>query len=211
MYLFHRSIRLRPADIREQLAWATSLTEKVNQITEMPVSLWTSVFSPGSGTLTWTAFADSLAVLEASNDKLVVDGAYLDLVEQAAKWDSGQPMDDGLLQYLVAPEQRDQPPAYTSVVRATLAPGQYARGVEVGAEIAVRATRANGVHTTFATAMTGAYGEVAWLSGFDSVEQLEDAQRKLGGDQGFVSYIDSDASAVFLPGATTQMLYRRIV
>jgi hypothetical protein len=211
MYLFYRSVRLRMTDVRDQLTWATAITEKVNHISETPVSLWTSVFSPGSGTLTWTTFADSLAVLEANNDKLLVDNSYLDLVDQAGKWDSGQAIDDGLLQYVVAPEQADQPPAYTTVVRATLAPGHYARGVEVGIEIAARAKHANGAHTSFASAMTGAYGEVSWLTGFDSIEAMEEAQQKLGGDMSFVSYIDSDASEAYLPGATTQTIYRRII
>ena len=211
MYLFYRSARLRTTDVREQLAWAGAITEKVNHISETPVSLWSTVFSPASGTLTWTTFADSLAVLEANNDKLVVDSGYLDLVDQAGKWDAGQPIDDGLLQYLVEPEQGDQPPAYVTAVRATLAPHQFIRGIEVGIEIAARVKAANGIHTSFATSMTGGYGEVAWLTGFESIEQLESSEHKLNADANFLSYIDSDASDVYLAGVTTQTVYRRII
>ncbi|MEY2590251.1 MAG: hypothetical protein QOJ67_2235, partial [Acidimicrobiaceae bacterium] len=46
MYLFSRSTRLGPSNQREAMEWSVNVTQKVNQISELDVSLWTTVFSP---------------------------------------------------------------------------------------------------------------------------------------------------------------------
>lgn len=212
MYLFYRSARLSAGDARDQLSWAFAITEKVNHIVETPVNLWTTVFSPGVNTLTWTTVGESVALLEANMDKLMADGSYLDLVAQGAQWDSHEAMNDGLLQLLDPdPAATDAAAAYTGVVSAVLAPGQFARGIEVGIGITHRVRQATKVPTHFSTAMTGRYGEVCWITGYDSIAQYETSEQELYGDGSLISYLDSEAREAFLPGATAQTLYRRLV
>src|SRR5436190_19102365 len=79
MYLFSRRARLSPGNTREAMAWATAITEKVNQISGLPVSLFTQVFSPGVGTLVWSTFVPDLATLEAATDKLNTDDGYISM------------------------------------------------------------------------------------------------------------------------------------
>ena len=43
MYLFSRNARLGEGNPQKQLDWALRITEKVNQISEIPVQLWTTV------------------------------------------------------------------------------------------------------------------------------------------------------------------------
>ena len=40
MYTYTRSVRLGNGHKRDSLAWALEITEKVNQISETPFSLW---------------------------------------------------------------------------------------------------------------------------------------------------------------------------
>ncbi len=75
MYLFSRRARLGNGHLRESAAWAVAMTERVNQITELNVGLWTSVFSPGLGELVWATFIDDLLTLETADAKLMVDAA----------------------------------------------------------------------------------------------------------------------------------------
>jgi len=82
MYLFSRRARLSGVKIRESIAWATNVTERVSQTTGMQLRLWNQTFSPAVGTLVWSTFVPDLATLEAANDKLMVDDAYNDLVER---------------------------------------------------------------------------------------------------------------------------------
>jgi hypothetical protein len=47
-----------------------SITEKVKQVTGHDVQLWSTVYSAGFGTITWTAWFEDLAALEVIGVKL---------------------------------------------------------------------------------------------------------------------------------------------
>lgn len=210
MYLFYRAGRLGAGDLREQLAWATQVTEKVNQITETPVTLWTTAYSPGVNTLVWTTNVEHLSTLESNFDKLLADSAYLDLVAQAAKWGTEQGINDCVMQYLTAPEEPAVQPTYSTSVSAVIVPGSFVRGVEVGLELAQRATQATGITTEFAIAATGVYGQVAWLASYESIDQLEQGEQALNAEISFAEFLDSAAGSCYLPGSAVQTICRRI-
>src|SRR6516162_1052863 len=99
MYLFSRRARLAPGNIRAAMTWANAVTEKANQISSLDISLFSSVFSPGVGTLVWSTFAPDLASLEAATDKLAADDGYAAILDEGSKFI--QPgIDDGLLQLI---------------------------------------------------------------------------------------------------------------
>ncbi len=210
MYLFSRTIRLGAGNPEKQLAWALKMTEKVNQISETPVELWSSVFSPKSQTLVWTATVDDLLTLETIDGKLLSDSGYVSLVEDGATYSSGDPVDDGLLQFVFAdPASAEVNASYATTVQATLAPGGSARGMELGVETAQRAGKISGCPTSFCASMTGAYGSVEWISVYTSVEQLQKGQEAIAADTGFAEMVDKQLSAVYLPGAI-QLAWRKV-
>jgi hypothetical protein len=211
MYLFARSTRLAPGNNRDAMAWAMNVTQKANQITELEVSLWATVFSPGFGTLAWTAAAEDLSQLEAADDKLNVDDGFVSLVDAGAKYASAEGINDGVLQLVHADvDAAAAQPTYATVVQSVLAPGATARGIEVGVEIAQRAKAVTGRPTSFGVALTGPYGGIEWISVFDSVQDLQQANEALAADASFNELIDSTASEVFVSSATVQTAYRRI-
>ena len=211
MYLFARSTRLAPGNSREAMAWAMNVTQKVNQITELEVSLWTTVFSPGFGTLAWSAAAEDLLQLEVADDKLNVDDSFVSLVDAGAKFSSGEAINDGVIQLVHADiDAAAGQPSYASVVQSVLAPGATARGIEVGVEIAQRAKAVTGRPTSFGVTLTGPYGGVEWISVFDSVQDLQQANEALAADTDFSELVDKTASQVFVSSSTLQTAYRRI-
>lgn len=212
MYIFSRTARLGPGNLREQMGWATNMTEKVNQISEVPVHLWSTVFSPGVGTLVWSAVVENLAVLESTTDKLMADDGYHTLVTEAAKFSSGEPAVDRLLRLIHADPDVD--PAHLEYVSATttmLAPGQTARGIELGVEIAQRAKAAARCPVSFGIEMTGPYNTVAWIGYYDSIQKLETAQEALGTDASFAQLVDKEASQTYVASSTLQTFARRVV
>lgn len=210
MYLFFRSARLGPGSAHEQMAWSVSITEKVNQISESKVNLWTTFMSPGVNTLVWTTVVDDLAVLEATNDKLMADSGYHMLLEQGARYDSGEAIDDGLMQYVYAEGvDPNEAPAYVVRIQAALAPGQGAKGVELGVEIAQTAARISGLPVQFAMATTGVYGGVEWHAGYSSIQELQRAGETLNAHAEFMDLLDKKAKDAYQPAAT-QVIYRRI-
>ncbi len=211
MYLFSRSARLATGRMRDQMTWALAVTEKVNQITELEVSLWSTVFSPAFGTVAWTAVVEELEVLEASDAKLAVDDAFVSLVDQGNAFLAGGPLDDGLLQILHADEAAaDVVPQYATTVAAELAPTKMTRGVEIGIELAQQSTRITGCPTTFGLSVNGPYGQVEWITGYESVAQLQKASETLAADASFAALVDGEASTAYLPRSVVQTTYRRL-
>src|ERR1700674_116638 len=96
MYLCSRRARLSGSKLRDSMAWATSITERVSQTTGLQVGLWNQTFSPAVGTLVWSTFVPDLATLETANDKLMVDAAYNDLVDRANEFVIPGSLDDTL-------------------------------------------------------------------------------------------------------------------
>jgi hypothetical protein len=211
MYLFSRTVRLGAGNPEKQLAWALKITEKVNQISETPVDLWSSVFSPNAQTLVWTTTVDDLLTLETIESKLISDSGYVSLVEEGAAHGSGDPVDDGLLQFVFAdPATAEVDATYATTVQATLAPGGSARGMELGVETAQRVGKISGCPTSFCASLTGAYGAVEWISVYSSIEQLQRGQEAIGVDAEFAQMVDKELSKVYLPGAI-QLAWRKIV
>lgn len=211
MYMFARSARLGPGSAHEEQAWAVAMTEKVNQISETKVNLWTPFASPGVNTLYWTTFVEDLATLEATNDKLLSDSGYHMLLEQGARYASQDAIDDVLMQVVHADGiDPAREPAYVAEVAAVVAPGAGGKGLEIGIEIAKRATKISGAPTSFSIGATGAYGQVAWHTGFESITELQRAQTALQMDPTFMKYLDSTIVGVYQPGAT-QSIFRRLM
>ena len=211
MYLFSRSARLAPGNLPKSMTWAAEVTEKVNQITEFDVHLWTTVFSPAQGTLVWTALVDNLAVLEASQAKMIADPGYISLVDSGAELVSADPIDDGLLQIVFAdPASADVQAQYATVAQAVLSPGNAVRGVELGVEIAQKAGGIMGTPTSFGVATTGPYGAVEWISVYDTVEKLEQGQQALAADAAFGELLDKEASKAYMANAI-QSTFRHIM
>jgi hypothetical protein len=214
MFLFSRTARLEAGSTREAMAWAIAVTEKVNQIVELDVELWTTVFSPGLGTLAWSTMAADLAQLEAADAKLAADDGLLDLQDSGARFLAAQPTDDLVSQIVHPAELPDAAgapkPQYASVVRAVVAPGHFAAGVLTGIEIATRATAVTGNQTLFLTESTGSYGGVAWITGSADVQALQAENAAIEGDPSFVEFLDREARDCYQPSVTST-IYKRVV
>jgi hypothetical protein len=191
------------------MAWAGKITEKVNAISEVPVTLWTTAFSPQLGTLSWTSVVEDLSQLTNLDAKLMADSGYLSLIEEGARYTSDAGLDDGLVQ-LIHADPDTGIGEYVSVVQATIAPGSYVRGIEVGVEIAQRAKAITGRATSFGASQTGVYGEVGWFVLYDSVEQVQAAGEALNSNIEFAQFLDEQASKTYLAGASTQTIFQKV-
>jgi hypothetical protein len=210
MYLFTRTGRVRPGNIRESMAWAVAITEKVNQVTSLDVGLWTSVFSPASGTLAWSSIIENLVALEDANAKLMVDDGFIEQADRGAAFINDAGLDDEVGSFVHLGGQPTDDPKYVAVVRSELVPGGFAKGIEAGVQIAQRATEIGGQPTSFLVGTTGKYGGVAWITGTTTLQELEQAEQALNADASFVQLIDQVAPGVYLPGITTQTIWNRL-
>lgn len=211
MYLFSRHAQLAMGDIRGAMAWAVDQTERVNRLCDLDVSLSTQVFSPGLGTIAWTAATESLADLTTANETLMANDEYAAAIDEGAKYLHG-PADDSVMELLHVPEDAGGPFEYATAVRAVLAGGHAATGIAMGVEIAQTAQRITGRPTVFGTAVAGTYGGIGWVTTYASVAELEEARAALAGHADWLELLDTKAHGLYaeVPESTTQRVYRRI-
>jgi len=174
--------------------------------------VWSQVYSPEVGEIVWATFVPDLSALEAFSDKCLVDDGYISEVERGAAFILPGSVGDVLQVVLHGEPDPNRQVEYLSAIRTTIAAGNIANGMALGGEIAQRATAITGIPSMFLADVTGDYGGVSWLSGFATIEELEQAQMTLNTDPAFIELIDTKASRAFtaLPGVTTQVIYRHI-
>lgn len=209
MYLFTRQTRLSPEHAIDGMEWAVTIADKVNQITSLNVGVWTPMLSPGVATLSFGAAVESLTDLEDAQAKTLVDPTFLDLAKQGAQITIGG-LDDQVAQFIVGGTDDGSNPSYVAVVQSQLANGKFGSGVAAGVEIAQRATELSGMTTSFLLGSTGTYGAVAWITGAPSLRELEEGEAKTNANPEFVALVDRVADN-FLPGVTTQAIWRQVV
>ena len=210
MYLFSRRTRLAPGKARDGMEWAAGICGKVREVSGMEVSLWTTVMSPAVGTIVWNTVVETLTDLESAMAKLNADDIFVATALQGATLTDGT-LDDTVIQMLNAEPDPNARPSYAAVVQAQLANGHFRSGIECGLEIAQRATELGGLKTVFGVTTTGTYAGVGWITGAESLAELEATEQKVNTDPGFLELLDEKASECFLPGVTTQALWQRIV
>lgn len=207
MYLFSRRARLNSAAGAE---WAINILGRVKEVTGNEVQLWANAFSPGFGTVSWTTWWADLASLETAMTALQGDVKYNALGAEGPSFIEGA-VDDALIQTVYGEPAGGASNQYVAGVQAVCAGGNLARGMATGVEIAQKVEAIAGVPMLFARSLTGPYGAVGWLSGYENLAAFETAQEKLAVDPGWLDYLDSTNGCYVEDGALTQStLYTKL-
>jgi hypothetical protein len=211
MILFTRRARLAPGNSRDAMSWAIAQNERVHRITGLDAHLFATTFSPGVGGIVWAVFVPDLTTLEGASDKLAVDDEFVAASDEAARYLAGG-ADDTLAQVLHGEPQAGRSNEYVVSIRTVCAAGSLVRGIELGIEIADRATAISGVPTMFSLETTGTYGAVRWTSGYHDAADMERAELAVNSDPDFLAFVDEGAKGVYAdsPTATTQTILRRM-
>lgn len=212
MYVFSRSIRLANGNTRDAVTWVASITEKVNQITDLNVAVWQTVFSRELGRLAWVSFVEDLGQLETADAKLQADDAFVAEVDRGAAFTVGG-ADDVLGQVIHGSPDPERQVQYATTVGTLMVPGKFVRGIELGVEIAERAQQITGEPTMLVGAVTGDYAAIQWITAYDSVHGMQIAGEKLNANPSFVHFLDNEVPGVYESGlnATLQTCHRRVM
>ena len=207
MYLFTRRGRLNSA---AGVEWAVSILGRVKEVTGNDVQLWANAFSPGFGTVSWTTWWADLASLETAMTALQGDAKYNTLGAEGPSFIQGD-VDDSLIQTIYGEPDAEAPNQYVNGVQAVCASGNFVRGMTTGVEIAQKVEAIAGVPMLFARSLTGPYGAVGWLSGYENLAAFETGQEKLAADPGWLEYIDSTKGCYVEDAVITQStLYTKL-
>jgi hypothetical protein len=211
MYLFTRTARFSGGNLGDELAWAVAMAERVNTDTDLEVRLWAHAYSPALGTVSWSTFVAELGSLEAANDKLLGDAGYVAAANKGAALTEGG-VDDALYQVVHGEVAPDRELKYVGSIQSACANGMVTRGVELGVELAELSESITGLPTMFVMNMTGVYGGVGWLTGYETIDEYAAAQQALAGDAKFAALVDGEASKAYTDdaSASTQVVWRRV-
>jgi hypothetical protein len=207
MYLLARQATLRGLDSQK---WAVDTGTAAAEGLGTAVGVWATVLSPGFGTVTWTSRWSDLSSLEKGFMQLMGSAKYIESITEGAQFVNG-PINDTLYEIVYEGSSVNDDARYVGTVSAVCAPGNFARGMMNGIEIAQRVEKATGVSTGFAAGQTGAYGSVLWIAGYKNIEEFESGQHALAADTSFVEFIDSTTGAYIAdPMVTQSTLHMRL-
>lgn len=209
MYLFSRRTRLSGGNGTAGVEWAGKIAAKVKELTGTEIQLWSTVYSPAFGTISWTGWFESLEALEKVGDTLQGDPSMQKLSDAGTKYTEGG-LDDGLIQPVYGTPS-DAPIQYVGGAVAVAAAGNIERAMAAGIEIAQKAEAITGLPTLFGRSVTGPYGGIGWLTGYESAAAMERADTALSGDPSWLKLLDSTKGCFAEDTSVTQStIYRRI-
>jgi hypothetical protein len=200
MYLLARQINLRGLDFEK---WAVEIGAAAAAGLGNDVAVWTTVLSPGVGTVTWTSMWEDLSAVEKGFVSVNTNAKYLELAAKGIDFVNG-PINDTLYETVYEGNAPSDDATYVGTVSAVCAPGNYARGMMGGVEIAQAVEKATGVSTAFLAAQTGPYGSVIWIAGYKNIAAYEAAQHALAADTSCVELIDATTGAYQSDSSVTQ-------
>ena len=207
MYLYSRRTRLTTF---AGVDWANRIKDRVTEVSGNECQLWATMYGDGYGTMSWTSWFPDLAALQASGDALITDDTYLALSAEGGEFTTGG-VDDLLLKPLYGEVDPERSVNYVSGVVAVCAAGNIERAMTAGVDISQKAEAVTGLPTMFLTAMTGPYGGISWLTGYEDITAVEKAQDALAGDLAWLKLVDStEGCFVEEPAITVQSIYRKI-
>lgn len=209
MYIWSRTRRLNIATLREGMGWCEEARQLAEEVGGHPFSLMQYVQGTPGPSIAWTVRVDSFGAMQAAGDAMAADPRYFEMVEAGAHLFEG-PAEDLAMQVIDAhnfgPDDR---PAYVSTTRATIAAGAFVKAVEWGAEVSAYAASVVQRPVVFGRAAYGTFGELGWVLGHESAEDIDVVNDKLNSDPGYIERIEA-GGGYFVDGSGTTGLLRRM-
>ncbi len=207
MYIFSRTRQARADRILDAMPTAVEIAGKVTEITGMDVHVWNVRFGAPAGTIMWSARIDSQAELFEATEKMMVDATYLDTAMSMAELFDG-PSTDQLVR-IVSGTPTETPAKYISTTQAVMASGRYADAMAFGVEMQGFVHDALGHPTVFAASTYGGFADVLWLTGADTMAEIDAAADWQATDSEYHKRVEG-AGGLFIDGSGQNGLLQRL-
>jgi hypothetical protein len=210
MHMFSRVGTLM-GGVRRPLEWATEVTEKVNSVLDLEVTMWTASFGYPVGTVAWSSMVESRQQLVDETAKLMGDDGYLKLVEKGQEF-ATTPMEDHLRTIVhMTAEPAGAPPvgASAEIITATPAAGKIGEAMAWGISMTDTFASVTGADSAFLNDAYGTFGQMSWMSVFDSPADVDAAAEATMADAKYMASIDQGGD-LFEPGTGQRGLVTRM-
>jgi hypothetical protein len=186
---------------------AVEVAGMVTEITGLAVSVFATRYSAPLNSIGWSTRLESQAELQEANDKLMANEDYLG-------WDSSHSelFEDAAsdqLSTVVSSTLAGAPKRFYTVLTAAAANGRMADAVEFGVRAQQFVAETTGMATAFLSAVYGPFGTVAWLTGADSMSDLDTLVAMQMTNADYHALV-AEAGPLFIAGSGTTGLIEKI-
>lgn len=207
MYLFTRTATINPEHQLKGMAFVVDIAAKAASITGVPANVYRVSFGAPLGSVLWSSIFESHAALEAAEQKLMADPAYVKATTTSTHLFTGT-VDDALATPVTS--TLTAPNASYWVTQASIAGGKLTKAIELGSAIQAHIAEATGAPSAFLTDSYGPFGQVRWLTGADSAAELDKVRDTLLVDPTFLGLVEQ-AGDCFAQGSGHSVLIHRVV
>jgi hypothetical protein len=208
MHLFTRQATLAPDHLQDGLAYAVEIAEYVSDKTGLEVVPWTALYGAPVGSVSWSARVPSQAAMGAAQDTLAADDGFLERSSASRHLFTG-PAEDAIGQFLAFAGGSVTGGGFATIVISQCAGGNVADATAWGVDTMQYVSKLTGAESSIARGIYGPFATLVWVSRFDSLEAVDDADAVLSNDPQYLERLDG-AGDLFLPGSTAQRLIRRL-
>jgi hypothetical protein len=210
MYLFTRDVLLA-GDVRKTLPLAVGMAELVTRTTEVPVSLWVSVLGAPVGTVSYSAFFQSMSEMDAATTALMADEEYLQRLDEATQHVVGAP-EDRLLEILHnagGEYRRAEAGSVVQVTTAQVSNARFGPALTWSTEAADLVAEITGTPVILGRGVADQFGTLAWISSAPNMAGIDSANEALAKDPRYLTKLDTMGDS-FIPGSGRVRFSRRI-
>ena len=200
MYIFQRQMRVMGG--ANAVGWAMEVTSRVQEVTEMPVSLWMGQAGFPNGTLGWSMPTEGMAQVTEMNDTLQADDTLGKLITDHARDYVVEVMPDRM-SMIIHGEITDAAPvgSFMGVVTANASEGNWGEAGAWAASIADMYSGITGRPAVVAATTAGAMGEYCWYVRHDDGASIDAATAAAMSNEEYGAELDR-AGHLFEPGGT---------
>lgn len=170
MYLFSRSTIATLGREFDAIPAAIEVGAMVTKITGREVNVFTALFGAPRGSVMWSARADSLDDFQGTTDKLMADSGYLEKLESMNGLFMA-PAEDRFARFITPAVEATS--KYYGITRAAMANGKFADAMAFGVEAAEYIGTSMKRPSAFVKAAYGGFGDVTWITGFDTMAEVD--------------------------------------
>ncbi len=200
MYIFQRQMRVIGG--ADAVGWAMEVTARVQEVTQMPVSLWMGQAGFPNGSLGWSMPAEGMAQVTEMNDKLQADDTLTKLITDHGRNYVVEVSADRLAM-IIHGEISGQAPvgSFIGAVVANAAPGKWGETGAWAPTIADMYSEITGLPVLVAATTAGLMGEYAWYVRHDDGASIDAATAAAMSSEKYSAELDR-AGHLFEPGGT---------
>jgi len=208
MYLYSREITLS-----NPLAALTAkeIAEHLSATRNSEVALYAVAYSPGWGRVTFSSWWEDMASLDAAMLEANEDAKYLELSLALAP--SVVAVNDVLLDVVFTTQEATEMemPNIVWSVGGTAVSSRAVEAAMSGIELCQAWKQATGTDATFGRAVTGPFGAIGWLSGFENMGEFDAAWTASGADENWIATLTGSQENFGQDfGSGTSTLYRKM-